>query len=365
MFWALSCHRSEAAPEPAPPSGEVWLTDRQVNEGGLVMTTAVQKPVNTTIQVAGRVTFSDALVAHVFSPVSGRVTKIQAEPGQRLKKGDVLAFIDSPDVGVASAEVDKASADLAAAERDYRRQKELYEAHAGAQRDYEGAEVSYLKAKAESERARQKARLLRTGTIDAVTQNYVLRAPIDGEVVGRNISPGMEVQGQYSGGTAVELFTVGELDPVWVVANIFEMDLARVKNGAAVTVHVVSYPERGFDGTLGWISGTLDPATHTVHARCSVANPEHLLKPEMYATAAIHVSGQEALVVPKRAVLRLADQTVVFVAMPRSADGRSRFQRRVVTVNEDEGDDLVPVTHGLEAGESVVVDGALLLSGML
>jgi cobalt-zinc-cadmium efflux system membrane fusion protein len=361
----LGCNHSDAQPASAPPPGEVWITEQQLTNGKFVIAPASDHEVGTQVSTTGRVTFDDLKVSHVFSPVTGRVARIDAQLGDRLKKGAPLAAIDSPDVGVASADLDKARADLTAAEHDYNRQKELYEAHAGAQKDFEAAEDNFLKAKAERERAQQKARLLRTGTIDQVSQNYILRALIDGEVVGRNISPGMEVQGQYSGGTAVELFTIGELDTVWVVADIFEMDLAKIKSAQHVTVRVISYPGRTFEGIVDWVSGTLDPVTRTAKARCTIENPDRLLKPEMYASTSIAVEGRVTLAVPRRAVLRLGDQTVVFVALGKNADGRERFERRPVTVSEEEGGDFVPVQRGLEKGEKVVVDGAMLLSEML
>jgi cobalt-zinc-cadmium efflux system membrane fusion protein len=349
----------------APPNGEVWLTPTQLTQGRLTLVSAEVHDVGTTVTATGRVTFDDLRVSHVFSPVTGRVVKIDAQLGERIKKGAALAEIDSPDVGVASADLDKARADLIAAEHEYRRQKELYESHAGAQKDFEAAEGNYLKAKAENERAQQKARLLRAGSVDRVTQNYVLRALIDGEVVARNINPGVEVQGQYSGGNSNELFTIGELDTVWVIADIFEMDLAKVTSGQKVTVKVISYPDRTFEGEVDWVSGTLDPSTRTAKVRCTIANPDHLLKPEMYASTAIQVAGHKGLAVPKRAVLRLADQTVVFVQLAKNGDGRERFERRPVIVGEEESGELAPVVRGLDPGEKVVVDGALLLSEML
>jgi cobalt-zinc-cadmium efflux system membrane fusion protein len=359
------CNRSDAAPAAAPPSGEVWLTAGQLTEGRLSIVPSAEKEVATSVLTTGRVTFDDQRVSHVFSPVTGRVVKIDAQLGAHVKKGDSLAMIDSPDVGVASADLDKARADLLAADREYRRQQELLEYQAAAQKDLEAAEGNYLKAKAETERAQQKARLLRAGSIDRVSQNYVLRALIDGEVVGRNINPGAEVQGQYSGGTNAELFTIGELDSVWVIADIYEMDLAKVRSGQKVVVKVVSYPDRTFEGVVDWISGTLDPSTRTAKARCTIANPDHLLKPEMYASTSIQVDGRKALAVPKRAVLRLADQTVVFVQLGKNSDGRERFERRPIVVSDEENGEMVPVVRGLEAGENVVVDGALLLSEML
>jgi cobalt-zinc-cadmium efflux system membrane fusion protein len=348
-----------------PPNGEVWLTDQQVSDGHLAVQPVGVHAVGNDVVTSGKVTFDDLRVAHIYSPVTGRVSRILADPGQRVKKGAALCAIQSPDVGNAFADLGKAGADLTAAQHDFQRQKDLYEAHAGSQKDFEAAEDSYGKAKAEMERSRQKARLFRGSGADTVTQEFVLRAPIEGEVIARNVNPGAEVQGQYSGGAAVELFTVGELDTVWVIADVFEMDLARVKKGATVTMRVVAYPEEVFTGVVDWIADLLDPTARTARVRCEVANPQRKLKPEMYATVTISVPGALALAVPLTAILRLADQTVVFVEQGRTPDGRLRFVRRLVSAGDDEGTSMVPIAHGLTAGERVVISGAILLSGML
>jgi len=146
---------------------------------------------------------------------------------------------------------------------------------------------------------------------------------------------------------------------------VFEMDLARLKKGAAVTIRVVAYPDQVFTGVVDWISDLLDPTSRTARVRCDVENPRRQLKPEMYATVTIEVPGVQALAVPIAAILRLADQTVVFVEQGRSPDGRLRFVRRHVSAGDDEGTSMVPITHGLTAGERVVTSGAILLSGML
>jgi cobalt-zinc-cadmium efflux system membrane fusion protein len=357
-----ACSHTAASAVPTPPPGEAWITQRQLSEGQFSIAPVDEQEVGTQIAASGRVSFDDLHVSHVFSPVTGRVLKIEAQLGERVKKGAPLATIESPDVGVASAELDKARADLVAAEHEYQRQKDLFEATAAAQKDVETAQDNFLKAKAENERAQQKARLLKSGSIDRVSQSYVLRALIDGEVVARSINPGMEVQGQYSGGTALELFTIGELDPLWVVADIFEMDIGRVRSGQHVSVKVVSYPDRTFEGVVDWVSGTLDPASRTVKARCTIANPDHLLKPEMYASMSIAVEGRKALAIPKKAVLQLGEQTVVFVDLGKLADGRERFERRPVTVSEDVSGDFVPVVRGLAKGDRVAIEGALLLA---
>jgi membrane fusion protein, heavy metal efflux system len=356
---------SSAATQPQPPAGEAWLTQQQVKNANLAVQAVADQDVGGAVVTSGKVTFDDLRVAHQFSPVTGRVVRIEAQPGQRVKKGAPLAVIESPDVGNAFSDLAKAHAEMEAAERDYKRQKELFDAHAASQKDYESSLDNYQKAKAELSRAQKKAQLLRGGGADSVTQEYTLRASIDGEVVTRNLSPGMEVVGQYSQGNAVELFTVGELDHVWVVADVYEMDLGRVKKGARVTVRVVSYPSRIFEGTVDYVSGQLDPTTRTAKMRCTIQNPDRELKPEMYATVSVSVAERKALAIPRSAMLRLGDQTVVFVQTGTAPNGLIRFERRPVAVDEDEGGDYLPVTHGLERGEKIVTSGAILLAGMI
>jgi membrane fusion protein, heavy metal efflux system len=247
LLFLADCGGESAAnrrPAPETPKSEVWLWQDQVTAAKLVTEPLAPQPVGGLVVTSGRVTFDDLKVAHVMSPVTGRVVQIEAQPGQRVKKGDTLIVIDSPDVGSAFSDVEKANADFISAEKDFKRQKELFDVHAGSQRDLEAAQGNFSKAKAELQRARKKAQLLRAGGAKAGTQSYTLRAPIGGEVIARNVNPGTEVQGQYTGGTVVELFTIGELDTVWVMADVFEMDLGRVKQGTECLVKVVAYPGR-------------------------------------------------------------------------------------------------------------------------
>jgi cobalt-zinc-cadmium efflux system membrane fusion protein len=363
---ASGCSHNGEASAPQPPAGEAWLTSQQVKEAKLSIAPVADQDVGGAVVTSGKVTFDDLRVSHVFSPVTGRVVRIDAQPGQRVKKGTSLAVIESPDVGTAFSDLAKAQADLTAGEHDFKRQKELYEAHAGSQKDYETAQDNYGKAKAEMERARKKASLLRGGSADSVSQEYTLRALIDGEVVARNVNPGAEVQGQYSGGNAVELFTIGEIDPVWVQADVFEMDLGRVKQGARVTVRVVAYPSKIFEGRVDYVAGSLDSTTRTAKIRCTIANPAKELKPEMYATVSISVAERRALAIPRSALLRLGDQDMVFVQKGQAQNGLMRFERRPIAVDEDEGGDFLPIkSDNVKRGDLVVTSGGILLSGMM
>ena len=117
-----------------------------------------------------------------------------------------------------------------------------------------------------------------------------------------------------------KIVTLGE-----VVADVYEMDLPRVKVGSPVKVSVVSYPKRVFEGKVDWISGMLDPTTRTARVRCTFDNSERLLRPEMFATVSITVDEKKALALPHDAIVRMGEQTVVFVEIGRASDGRTKF----------------------------------------
>jgi len=358
------CHRAEPAAAVAPPAGEVWVTAQQAEEIRLATVPAADREVGAVIVTSGKIAYDELRVSHVFSPVTGRVMGIQAELGQRVHKGQSLATIDSPDLGVASADVAKAQADVIASEHDFARQRELSSIRAVARKDFEAAEDNVRKARAELERARQKARLLAAPGGGAVGQGFVLRSLIDGEVMSRTINPGAEVAGQYGGGNpAVELFTIGDTDVVWVMADVFEMDLSRVQVGQRVAARVVAYPDKVFEGTVDWVSGTLDPATRTARVRCTMQNAEHELKPEMFATVSIAVAGEKRLTVPESALLHLADKTVVFVRSGQGPEGKLRFERRLVEIAPEAPGGWVAIVKGVAPGEEVVSSGAILLAG--
>jgi cobalt-zinc-cadmium efflux system membrane fusion protein len=361
-------HETPGAEEPkladAPP-GQAWLTEEQINEAHIRVAPVELQDVDDTILASGRVTFADIKVSHVFSPVTGRVMGIKALLGQKVSKGDALAVIQSPDIGQFSADLSKAIADLAAAERDYKRERELWEKHATSQKDFETAEDTFRKAKAERDRAGQKAAMLHSGNVDMVSQSFTLTAPGPGEVLVRNLSAGVEVQGQYSGGTSQELFTIGELDEVWIIADVYELDMARVTIGSPASVKVVAYPDRVFEGKVDWVSGMLDPASRTAKVRCIFKNAERLLKPEMYATVSISVEARKALAIPKGSAVRLGEKNLVFVQRGNAPDGRVRFDSISVSIDEGEDSQWLPVETGLTRGDKIVTSGSVLLSGMM
>ena len=352
------------ADEPPPvPAGEAWLTPQQVTEGKVSMNPIGRTEVGAAVITSGRVTFDDLQVSHVSSPVTGRVSQISVDLGARVHQGQTLAVIESPDVGIVSSDLDKARSSLQTAEKDLHRQQSLYAAQASTQRDMEAAEGTFARAQAEYDRAVKKAKLFR-GEDGNVSQHYSLRAPIDGEVVARMVNPGVEIQGQYSGNGA-ELFTIGNLERVWVLADIYESDLGRIQRGQQVRITVPAYANQTFTGTVDWVSSVLDPNTRTAKVRCVVQNAERKLKPEMQATVTVAATGTEQLTVAKDSVVRLGEKTVVFVQVSNAADGHLRFERRPVIVDDAVDSDRYPVLHGLKDGEIVVVHGADRLAEMI
>jgi cobalt-zinc-cadmium efflux system membrane fusion protein len=373
-FVVVGCKPSETA---SAPVGQVSLTSAQIAEMKIDVAPVGEQVVDDTIVTSGTVALEDVRSGHVFSPVTGRVTKILVELGQRVSKGDPLATIESPDVGNAVSDVNKAQADLVAAEHDLKRKKELYYIDkAVSTADVEASEDTERKARAELERARQKQFLLRVGNVDSVTQTYTMPSPIDGEVLMRNVNPGVEVQGQYSGGatnlclpgiqsTAVcgELFTIGELDKVWVIGDIYEVDLARVHVGTQAKVTTVAYKEP-FIGTVDWISGSLDPNTRTAKVRCTFDNPDKKLRPMMYTTVEISVDQRKAVAIPRTAMVRMGDYNIIFVKTGESG-GQMQFERLPVEVSESPSAQFLAVKHGVESGQQIVVSGAEALSKKL
>jgi cobalt-zinc-cadmium efflux system membrane fusion protein len=352
------------APKALPPAGEVWLTPDQARTTSIEVSTAAERDFDDEIVTSGRVAFDDMRVGHVFSPVTGRVQRITAQLGERVKRGAALAIIESPEIGSAMSDLGKARADFIAAEHDYERQKALNEGHAASEAALEQAEDSWRRARAELERARRRAALLHAGDAHTVSQTYSLVSPIDGAVVARNINPGFEVQGQYGGGAATELFTIGEIDEVWVLGDVYEGDLAKVRVGSPVTVTAVALPARVLSGTIDWVSSILDADTRTAKVRCRLSNPDKTLRPEMFATLRISVDRRRALAVPRSAVLQLGGYGVVFLQTDEG-NTRQRFLRVPVDVELDAPGDWIEVRHGIQAGQRVVARGADSLSQML
>lgn len=361
FFW-LACEVLSTS-SAAPHDGDVWLTQNNIAAANLKTIVVRDNEIAESVTTQGRITFDDLFVAHVFSPVTGRVVKVVAQLGARVKKGETLAMLDSADVSAATDEVDRAHTKLVAAEQALIQQKTAYDAQLASAADLETAEEDVARAHAELERAKQKAGLLKPRDLRPGTPSYALRSPLDGEIIARGITPGMEVRGQYAGGgTAVELFTIGELDTVWAVGDILAADLARVQTGQRVGLTAAACPGEAFRGALAWVSSARDPNTGTAKVRCIIKNPDHTLKPQMFATITIRVAGSRGPVVPRSSLFEVGGKPFIFVQTNDVVAGKRRFARRPVVVGAAVPDDRVEILQGVQAGEIVVTTGAAALT---
>jgi cobalt-zinc-cadmium efflux system membrane fusion protein len=248
-------------------------------------------PEDETLVVTGHVTTDGARVAHVSSPVTGRVARVHARLAQRVKKGDPLVTVEAPDMDPTS-DVYKAEADLIAARHDLKRKHELF-AMGESRADYEAAIHEAREAEAKLVEVRKRYRPLTLLRIaDPCPPHpctYTVRSPIDGEVLRVDAEVGAFVQGQYASGVAPELFVIGDLDSVWVLMDVDAGDLGRVHVGSRAVLSVDALPGDALEGRIVWVSAQMDPVLHRTRARCTFVNPGRVLRPEMIGTVDVAV----------------------------------------------------------------------------
>lgn len=348
----------EASPAgTAKADGEVVVFPANSPQLAAIVAAPVTLRQSEQIRLNGRLVWDEARTVRVFSPLGGRVVRLLAEPGARVKAGDPLAVLSSPDFGQAQAEFARARADNALAEKALGRARELHDRGIIATKDLQQAEADAARAAAERERTRARARLFGEGT--GVDQQFVLRAPIPGVVVERNANPGQELRAdQAQPGTAAP-FVISDPTRLWVHLDVPETHLAGIQAGMAFAVRVTSMPEAEFRGRIEHVGDFLDPATRTARVRGSLANDDRRLKAEMFVAADLEVPRPEYARLPAAAVLLIGDTRYVFVDL-----GGGRFERRRIE-GEESGFGTLRAWKGVAAGERVVVEGPLLLQQIL
>jgi cobalt-zinc-cadmium efflux system membrane fusion protein len=318
-------------------------------------------PVNERKAVAsgltGRLAWNDDVTSRFSPPVSGRVVEILAHPGQRVSAGDVLARVRSPDFGQVQADARKAAAELQHAERSLKRVRELLENRVAAAKDVETAEADYARALSERERTGALLSLYGAGDTGGIDGLVALRAPVDGVVVERNITPGQEVRADQT--AERPLFVISDPSRLWLYLDVTATEAATMHAGQEVFVQARAVPDQVFRGRLEVVGEGLDPATRTIKARCVIDNSGKQLRAEMYVNAEVAADAVAGVEIPATAVFLKANTRYVFV---EAAPGR--FSRRAVKVGAA-GNGQSVIMEGLAAGERVVIDGVLLLEAML
>ncbi len=302
---------------------------------------------NSAISAPARVDFRDGAVSQVGAPLEGRVVNVHVRVGQAVKAGDPLVTLASPEAAAMRAALETAKASLREATTELDRQQRMLQQGVGIERDRVAAETKMSSANAELTKVEAGAAFVGTGT----GTSLVVRAPIDGVVIGRKATVGLAVQ---QGGEP--LVEIGDPSALWIVADVFERDLSRIHEGLKTRIDLDS--ARGpLEGRVTSVGTVVTPGLRTAPVHISVDARGAILRPGMYGRVRI-AAADAGLTLPTEAVLiKDGKESVVYV----QKDPLTFVRRRVVVAQPVEG--RVQVVSGIAPGEKVVIRGALLLDG--
>jgi cobalt-zinc-cadmium efflux system membrane fusion protein len=292
-----------------------------------------------------------------------------AKVGDRVQVGQTLALLDNIEAGELAAEYDGAKADLerlkiqqANSARQMERSGRLVEIGAASQKEFELTEAEHnalleaIKAQA-SLLAGLKSKLERFGLAESDLHESPITSipsPLSGVVIRMEAAPGEVVD------PSMELFSIADLSEVWVQAEVYEKDLARIQIGQSAFISVDTYPDQRFSGMVSYISDVLDPKTRTARVRCEVPNPDARLKLDMFVSVNLPTTfSQRAVAVPTEAIQQVDGARVVFVQT-----AETEFESRTIQAGR-EVDGKTEVISGLQEGEPIVVAGSFHLKAIL
>lgn len=308
----------------------------------------VDRNQGSTLRLPGRLVWNEEKTVRVVPQLGGRVQSIAVDVGNTVKTGQPLALLSSPDYGQAQADARKARADAQVATQGLARNRQLREAGVIAEKDWQLAEASAIAAKAEADRASRRL----AGLGGDGNGSYVLRSPLAGVVVERNLNPGMEFRPEQGGAA---LFVVTDPASLWIQLDASEADLAHLQAGAPLQIEVKQFPGERFAGRIRYVADFVDPTSRSIKVRGEVANADRRLKGEMFVQGLIELPASDALRVPAAAVFLLGEKRYVFVE-----EGTGRYRRQQVETGADR-DGWIDVLAGLKVGEKVVTEGNLYL----
>jgi len=360
---------------------QIELTPEQETAIGLQVAAAEEQSLPITVTATGQVQAAQDLLTHVTTPAAGSVTGISARLGETVTAGQALATVKSDTVGQIESDLlqarlqsdsdfQQAQLQLNLSHATYQREQKLFHDRISAKADLEAARTQFEK----DQGTVQAVQLKQQAIINTAQQRLSLYGVADGAaervVQSRHIDPYITIAAPRSGvlvsraintgelsDPSKDMFVIADLSQVWVVANIYEKDVAKVKVGETVKLTLDSLTGQVFRGDISYIADQLDPQARTLAIRAIVPNHSFKLKPNMFAHMELLTQNHVALVVQHTALQRVGNQTYTYVAV-----GSHRYEKRPVEVGSDNGH-LVQVLQGLKPGEKVVTHGTLELQG--
>jgi len=371
-IWMLGCSL------PTGPSAEVGhddhgdheegpqvveLTPKAIASARIVVSAAEESTLTKDMSLPARITLDPRREAIVSAWIAGQVDTITVRPGESVKTGQRLAQVQSPDLGTAVAAFRTAQARDQAADARLERLKRLEADGVSSRAQVLEAEADHAEAEGALEAAEERLRILgiplKFGDPHK-GEHFPSRVPVRSPIAGTVLTATASVGERVEPGQA--LFRVGALDEVWLLLDLYERDLAAVSKGQSVKFSVEAWPGESFEGEVAQVGDWIEPDARTVEVRVVVANPEHKLKPNMFATAQLSADTEvreRGIVLPADAVQQIDGADVVFV------EGEAgHFEARNVVVAE-RTPNRVRLASGLGAGERVVTEGAFTLRSEL
>jgi cobalt-zinc-cadmium efflux system membrane fusion protein len=346
----------EATSEPAPQlvheGQRIRIPENSPLRSKLVVAPVTEKEITRTLVLPAVVEADPARLIKVSPPLSGRITQLKVQLGERIEVGQPLVVIDSPDLGSAYADYDRAKVLLSFALKNRDRQRDLAKIGGGSIKDMQQAETDYVTAEVESQRSED--RLKQIGVpVDSTTKSQLvtITAPFAGSVIDLAASPGV-----YWNDPTAALMTIADLSTVWVTANVPEKDTTAIAKGQKVDVVFPAYPGETFKSTVLFVSDVLDPDTRRTKVRIAFDNPDIRLKPNMFADVSFVTPAQTMAAVPTTALVMKDDGERAFVEVAPWT-----FEPRPVDTGFQQGDQAI-IKSGLKSGERIVVKGGVLLN---
>jgi cobalt-zinc-cadmium efflux system membrane fusion protein len=339
------------------PDVAITLTQEAVERAGIEVSEVATPTGADHVRVPGVVEPNAYRQVAVTSLLGGRVVRVSAQLGDRVRRGQALAQVYGPELADARTKYIAAKSMLDAHDRELQRTQKLVEIGAASRQELERIHAEHAAQTAEVESARARLQLLGAAGDDAAVGNddsatITIPAPIDGIVTERLANPGLNVD------PTVKLFSIVDLSSVWIVADVYERDLSRVREGAPATVTAAAYPGLSLRGRVSYIDPQLNASTRTAKARIEVTNPRGELRLGMFTDVAIETAPSTSVAsVPTGAIQNVADRQVVYVTVPGEP---TTFIEREVRVGRSPGD-AVEVVSGLNARDSVVSKGSFFV----
>ena len=345
-------HAEEGVAAEHAEEGHIELSTEQITAAGIQLAEAKPQNISRGLPFPGEVRFDEDRTAHVVPRVPGVVEAVAVNLGQTVKKGQLLAVIASQQISDQRSEQAAAQRRLALARTTYEREKKLWQDKISAEQDFLQARQALQEAEIALSNAQQKISVLSGSVVATGGNRYELRAPFDGVVVEKHLTPGEVVD------ESTAAFTLSDLSRVWVTFGVSPKDLNKVQVGKAVTV---SAPELNAEvvGSVAYVGSLLGEQTRTATVRVTLENPQGAWRPGLFVTALVATDSREARVaVPESAIQTVEDKPTVFV---RTDDG---FEARAVELGSRAAGH-VEITQGLEPGAQVASAGSFVLKSEL